>query len=329
VSAVTVNVERLSRDFLRVSEIAAIDCARTMGQGDRRHSDHVATEAMRKEMDAIPMRGTVVIGEGERDEAPMLYIGEKVGRAAPDDVEVDIAVDPLEGTNLCATGANNAISVLAASNKGGLLNAPDCYMEKLIVGPAARDAIDIDAPVETNLKGIARALGRDVEDLVVIVLERPRHEKLIADIRKAGARIKLIGDGDLSAGISAAVRRTNVHAVMGIGGAPEGVLAAAALRCLNGGMQARLVVAKAGDEERMKKMGIGDLKKIYTERDLAPGPDILFVATGVTDGAFMRGVRFFGGGCRTSSLLMSLRHRTIRFTDTVRLDGGPDTVIEF
>jgi len=323
------NVENLSRDFLRVCEMAAVDCARTMGQGDRRHSDHVAVEAMRKEMDVIPMRGTVVIGEGERDEAPMLFIGEKVGRGGPDDIEVDIAVDPLEGTNLCATGSPNAISVLAASNKGGLLNAPDCYMEKLIVGPAAKNVIDIDAPVERNLKAIARALGRSVEDLVVIVLDRPRHEKLMADIRKAGARIKLISDGDLSAGISAAVRRTNVHAVMGIGGAPEGVLAAAALRCLNGGMQARLVVAKAGDEERMKKMGVGDLKKIYTERDLAPGPDILFVATGVTDGSFMRGVRLFGGGLRTSSLIMSLRNRMIRFADTVRLEDGTNVAVEF
>src|SRR5881396_1188389 len=313
-----VNVERLSRDFLRVCEVAAVACARTMGQGDRRHSDQVATESMRKEMDAIAMRGTVVIGEGERDEAPMLFIGEKVGRGRADDMEVDIAVDPLEGTNLCATGANNAITVLAASNKGGLLHAPDCYMEKII-----------DAPVETNLKAIARSLGRDVEDLVVIVLDRPRHEKLIADIRKAGARIKLIGDGDLSAGISAAVRRTNVHAVMGIGGAPEGVLAAAALRCLNGGMLARLVPTKPGQEERMRKMGITDLKRIYTEQDLAPGPDILFVATGVTDGSFMHGVRFFGGGYRTSSVSMSLRERQIRFADTVRLEDGSDVVVEF
>jgi fructose-1,6-bisphosphatase class II len=194
-----VNVESLSRDFLRVCEMAAVACARTMGQGDRRHSDHVATETMRKEMDVIPMRGTVVIGEGERDEAPMLYIGEKVGRGGKDDVEVDIAVDPLEGTNLCATGAPNAIAVLAASNKGGLLHAPDCYMEKIIVGPSAKNVIDLDAPVETNLKAIARSLGRGVEDLVIIVLDRPRHEKLIADIRKAGARIRLIGDGDLSA----------------------------------------------------------------------------------------------------------------------------------
>ncbi len=324
-----ITLESLSREFLRVAEKAAVACARTMGQGQRKHSDHVAVEAMRKEMDTIPMRGTVVIGEGERDEAPMLYIGEKVGRGNPDDLEIDIAVDPLEGTNLCATGAPNAIAVLAASNKGGLLNAPDCYMDKIIVGPAAKNVIDIDAPVEQNLKAIARALGRSVQDLVVIVLDRPRHEQLIADIRTAGARIKLIGDGDLSAGISAAVRRTNVHAVMGIGGAPEGVLAAAALRCLNGGMQARLVPTKAGSEERMRAMGITDPKRIYTERDLAPGPDILFVATGVTDGSFMRGVRFFGGGLRTSSIIMSLRERMIRFADTVRLEDGGDVVVEF
>jgi len=202
-------------------------------------------------------------------------------------------------------------------------------MEKIIVGPAAKGVIDIDAPVENNLKAIARSLGRSVQDLVIIVLDRPRHEKLIADIRRAGARIKLIGDGDLSAGVTAAVRRTNVHAVMGIGGAPEGVLAAAALRCLNGGMQARLVPTKPGQEERMKAMGITDPKRIYTERELAPGPDILFVATGVTDGNFMRGVRFFGGGYRTSSIIMSLRERQIRFIDSVRLDGAGDTVVEF
>src|SRR5881409_4031516 len=324
-----VNVERLSRDFLRVCEVAAVACARTMGQGDRRHSDHVATESMRKEMDAIAMRGTVVIGEGERDEAPMLFIGEKVGRGRPDDLEVDIAVDPLEGTNLCATGAPNAITVLAAANKGGLLHAPDCYMEKIVVGPGARNVIDLDAPVEDNLKAIARALGRGVRDLVVIVLDRARHEKLIADIRHAGARIKLISDGDLSAGITAAIRRTNVHAVMGIGGAPEGVLTAAALRCLNGGMRARLVPTRAGQEERMHAMGITDVKRVYTEQDLAPGPDILFVATGVTDGTLMRGVRFFGGGIRTSSVLMANVRRMIRFVDTVHVGDGEDTVIEF
>ena len=323
------SLEALSRDFLRVCELAAVEAARTMGQGKRKHSDHVAVEAMRKAMDPLPMRGTVVIGEGERDEAPMLFIGEHVGRWGDGDLAVDIAVDPLEGTNLCATGAPGAIAVLAASNKGGLLHAPDSYMDKIIVGPSARDVIDLDAPVATNLKAIAKSLGRDVDDLVVIVLDRERHDKLVADIRAAGARIKLIGDGDLSAGISAAVRGTNVHAVMGIGGAPEGVLAAAALRCLNGGMRARLVPTKPGQEERMRKMGITDPKRIYTEEDLAPGPEFLFVATGVTDGALMRGVRFFGGGLRTSSVIMSFRERLIRFADSVRLEEDARVVVEF
>ncbi|MBP1685346.1 MAG: fructose-1,6-bisphosphatase, class [Deltaproteobacteria bacterium] len=319
----------LSREFLRVVEEAAIAAARTMGQGDRHGADRVAVEAMRSAMDSLPMRGTVVIGEGERDEAPMLYIGEKVGRNQTDDIEVDIAVDPLEGTNLCATGSPNAIAVLAASNHGGLLHAPDCYMDKIVVGPAAKGAVHLDAPVAENLKAIAARLQRSVKDLVVIVLDRPRHEQLVEDIRRAGARIRLISDGDLSAGISAAVRRTNVHAVMGIGGAPEGVLTAAALRCLNGGMQARLVPTKEGQEERMKAMGISDPKRIYTERDLAPGPDIIFAASGVTDGNLLRGVRFFGHGFRTNSLVMALRDRMIRFVDTVRLDGAPDVVVEF
>jgi fructose-1,6-bisphosphatase II len=284
-------------------------------------------------MDSVEIDGTIVIGEGERDEAPMLYIGEKVGLGthAPKALfpQVDIAVDPLEGTNLCATGAANAIAVLAASERGGLLHAPDLYMEKLVVGPSCKGAVDLDAPVADNLKAIAKRLDRDVEDLVVIVLDRPRHEKLIADIRKAGARIKLISDGDLSAGITAAVRRTNVHVVMGIGGAPEGVLTAAALRCLNGGMRARLVPTKPGQEERMRRMGITDVKRIYTEQDLAPGPEILFAATGVTDGTLMRGVRFFGGVIRTSSVLMANRRRMIRFVDTVHVGDGEDTVIEF
>jgi fructose-1,6-bisphosphatase class II len=319
----------LSREFLRVVEEAAIAASRTMGQGQRKYSDQVAVEAMRKAMDTLPMRGTIVIGEGERDEAPMLFIGEKVGKQLPDEPEVDIAVDPLEGTNLCATGEPNSITVLAAANKGGLLHAPDCYMEKIIVGPAAKGAVHLDATPKENLQVIAKRLGRQVKDLVVIVLDRPRHEQLIEEIRGAGARIRLISDGDLSAGISAAVRGTNVHAVMGIGGAPEGVLAAAAMRCLNGGMQGRLVPTKDGQEERMKAMGITDPRRIFTERDLAPGPEIIFAASGVTDGTFMRGVRFFGHGARTSSLIMSLSDRMIRFIDSVRLDGTADVVVEF
>src|SRR6266705_2740713 len=254
--------EQLSLDFLRVVENAAIAAARTMGFGDRHHADEVAVEAMRKTMDSVEIDGTIVIGEGERDEAPMLYIGEKVGLAthAPKALfpQVDIAVDPLEGTNLCATGAPNAIAVLAASERGGLLHAPDLYMEKIVVGPSCKGAVDLDAPVVDNIRAIARRLNRDKEDLVVIVLDRPRHQKLIEDIRATGARIRLISDGDLSAGISAAVVGAGVHAVMGTGGAPEGVLTAAALRCLNGEMLARLVVSKSEHEERLARMGITD-----------------------------------------------------------------------
>jgi fructose-1,6-bisphosphatase class II len=342
------NSVNLSLDFLSVCEAAAIASARTMGQGDRKFSDHVAVEAMREKMDSVPMRGRIVIGEGERDEAPMLFIGEEVGEGFHENVdpetypEVDIAVDPLEGTNLCALGANNAIAVLAASERGGLLNAPDIYMDKIVVGPSCRGVIDIDAPVKDNLKAIARRLSRDIEDLTVMVLERSRHKKLIADVRAAGARIRLLGDGDLSAGISAAVAGTNIHALMGIGGAPEGVLTAAAMKCLNGEIQARLVYnperldvdkSKVPPADvvlaRLKEMGINDPEKVYDTNDLAPGKKIIFVATGVTDGSLLRGVRFFGSGRRTHSLVMTTESRHIRFVDTVHVEGGPDTVIRF
>jgi len=317
----------LSLDFLRVVEEAAIACAQTMGQGDRHKSDAVAVEAMRRIMDTVPIDGTIVIGEGERDEAPMLYIGEKVGVAhkAPNGrsyPQVDIAVDPLEGTNLCATGSPNAIAVLAASESGGLLHAPDMYMEKLVVGPSSRDVVDLDAPVRFNLRAIAQTLGRRVEDLVVIVLDRPRHENLIAEIRATGARIRLIGDGDLSAGIAAAVVGSGVHAVMGIGGAPEGVLTAAAMRCLNGEIFARLVIAKPGDEERAHAMGIKDLNRIYRSQDLAPGKSLIFAATGVTEGSLMKGVRFFGDGTRTTSLVMQTDPHRIRFIDSIHVSDS-------
>ena len=318
----------LSLEFLRVVEQAAIACAHTMGQGDRNKSDQVAVEAMRRVMDSVPINGTIVIGEGERDEAPMLYIGEKVGIGG-EFTEVDIAVDPLEGTNLCATGAPNAIAVLAASNRGGLLHAPDLYMEKLVVGPSSKGVVDLDAPVHENLKAIARSLGRLVEDLVVIVLERPRHEKLIEDIRATGARIRLIGDGDLSAGIAAAVVGSGVHAVMGTGGAPEGVLTAAAMRCLNGEIFARLVVSKPEHEERCRAMGITDFKKIYRSKDLAPGKSIIFAATGVTDGTLMKGVRFFGDGIRTSSVIMQNDPHRIRFIDSIHVARANDVKIHF
>jgi len=319
----------LGQEFVSVVEKAAIACAHTMGQGNRHHSDKVATEAMRAAMNHIRMEGTIVIGEGERDNAPMLYIGEKVGYGEPGSPIVDIAVDPLEGTNLCATGSNNAITVLAASEKGGLLHAPDCYMEKIIVGPSCRGAIDIDAPVRQNLKAIAKRLDRSVEDLVVIVLDRPRHEDLTRQIREAGARIRLIGDGDLSAGISAAVVGTGVHAVMGIGGAPEGVLTAAALRCLNGDMQARLVIAKADQERRLQDMGVSDLNRVYSTEDLAPGRKIIFAACGVTDGALLKGVRFFGEGCRTHTLIMTFESKKVRFIDSVHIERRPDFKVRF
>jgi len=323
----------LALEFVRVVEEAAIASAHTMGLGDRKRSDQVAVEAMRKVMDTVPMRGTVVIGEGERDEAPMLYIGEQVGyRGAGDGMEfpeVDIAVDPLEGTNLCATGSSNAMTVLAASERGGLLHAPDCYMDKLIVGPSCKGAVELDAPVKDNLKAIARRLERDVADLVVVVLDRPRHQKLIADIRAAGARIRLISDGDLSAGIAAAVLGAGVHAVMGSGGAPEGVLTAAAMRCLNGEILARLVIDKPELEERIATMGIRDKNRIYTAKDLAPGKHVIFAATGVTDGSLLRGVRFFGDGVRTHSLIMTLESGKVRFVDSIHLAKKPDVKVRF
>jgi fructose-1,6-bisphosphatase II len=317
----------LPLEFVRVVERAAIAAARTMGQGDRKYADQVAVEAMRKEMESVDIQGTIVIGEGERDEAPMLYIGENVGRNAG--APVDIAVDPLEGTNLCAVGAPGAITVLAAAERGGLLNAPDIYMEKLVVGPSAKGKVDLGAPVERNLRILAEALDREVHDLVVIVLDRPRHEKLISEIRKAGARIRLISDGDLSAGITAAVAGTGVHAVMGTGGAPEGVLAAAAMRCLNGEIQGRLVPTKPADIERLKKMGITDLARVYHTEDLAPGTSVIFAAAGVTDGTLLKGVRFFGDGMRTHCLVMTTIPHQVRFIDTIHAKDDPDVKIRF
>lgn len=322
----------LALEFVRVVEEAAIASAQTMGFGDPHKADQVATEAMRNCMDTVPMRGTIVIGEGERDEAPMLYIGEQLGAGWRDTSafpEVDIAVDPLEGTNLCATGSPGSITVLAASEKGGLLNAPDCYMEKLVVGPSCKGAVDLDAPVADNLKAIAKRLDRHVKDLVVVVLDRPRHQKLIDEIRKAGARIRLISDGDLSAGIAAAVIGTGVHAVMGIGGAPEGVITAAAMRCLNGDIMARLIVDKPELEARLEKMGIKDKNRIYGARDLAPGKNIIFAATGVTEGALMKGVRFFGDGTRTSSIVMTRHSGKVRFVESIHLARRSDVKVRF
>ena len=320
----------LSLEVLRVVEDSAIASARTMGMGDVKRADNAAVEAMRRCMDTIPMDGTIVIGEGERDQAPMLYIGEKVGALnSAAEIVVDIAVDPLEGTNLCATGAGGAITVLAASEKGGLLHAPDCYMEKIIIGPAAKGAVELDAPVKQNLKAIARRLQRGVDDLVVVVLDRPRHQKLISEIREAGARIRLISDGDLSAGIAAAVAGTGVHLVMGTGGAPEGVLTAAALRCLNGEILARLVVKDDAQKERMQQMGIRDVTKIYNTTELAPGHRLVFAACGVTDGNLLRGVRFTGDGVLTQSVVMTSSTPKVRFIETTHLENKPDVKVRF
>jgi fructose-1,6-bisphosphatase class II len=328
----------LALEFLRVVEQAAIACAHTMGQGDRHRSDQVAVETMRRELDGVPIDGTIVIGEGERDEAPMLFIGERVGvaetwrangRAGLGLPQIDIAVDPLEGTNLCATGAAGAIAVLAASERGGLLHAPDLYMEKLVVPSPCKHVVDLDAPVSDNLTAIAKALDRDIDDLVVVVLDRPRHEQLITQIRATGARIRLISDGDLSAAIVVAVVGTGVHAVMGIGGAPEGVLTAAAMRCLNGEILARLVIRTPEDAARCQAMGITDVRRIYRAEDLAPGQSLVFAATGVTEGSLMKGVRFFGDGIRTESLVMQTQPRQIRFIDSIHVNDADDVTIRF
>jgi fructose-1,6-bisphosphatase II len=313
----------LALEMVRVTEAAAVASARHMGRGDRMEADRAATEAMRRTMDEIDMAGTIVIGEGERDEAPMLYIGEPVGRHGAADREasqaIDIAVDPLEGTNLVAMGQANAITVLAASERGGLLHAPDTYLEKLCVGPVAAGRVDIRLSPTENLGRIASALGRSVSDITVIILDRPRHEALIAEVRDAGARIQLISDGDLSAAISCAVSGTGVHAVMGIGGAPEGVITAAALRCLGGEIQARFRFRNDEERRRAAAMGHGDEDRVYTTEDLASGDNVVFAATGVTDGDLLRGVRFFGGGARTHSLVMAYRTKQVRFVDTVHM----------
>jgi fructose-1,6-bisphosphatase II len=307
-------------DAVRATEAGAIAAARLMGRGDRNGADRAAVEAMRKAMDDADISGTIVIGEGERDEAPMLYIGERVGN--PDAATtVDIAVDPLEGTNLVATGSANATAVLAAAEPGGLMHAPDTYLEKLIVGPAAVGRVNIDDPVATTLASIADSLGRSIWDITVVILDRPRHEQLVADVRAAGARIKLIGDGDLTAAISVAVSGTGVHAVMGIGGAPEGVLSAAALKCLGGEIQAKFRWRSDEERERARAMGVDvdDTERVYHTDDLASGSNVVFCASGVTDGELLRGVRFFGGGARTHSLLMSYREGLVRFIDTVHM----------
>ena len=319
----------LALEVVRVTEAAALASARFMGRGDAKGADAAAVEAMRNAFDSINVRGTVVIGEGERDEAPMLYIGEKVGHGWHDpDAEhtprVDIAVDPLEGTNLCATGAPDAIAVIAIAADGRFLNAPDTYMEKIAVGPEARGTIDLHRDTMWNLSAVAEAKRMRVSDLTAIILERPRHAELIATVRRAGARIRLIQDGDVAAAVATCAHETGIDILFGTGGAPEGVLAAAALRCVGGDMQGRLRFRNDEEIERAKKMGISDLDRIYGLEDLAQG-EVMFAATGVTSGAFLAGVQYFSGGAKTSSIVMRSKSGTVRrIESTHHLDRKPN-----
>jgi fructose-1,6-bisphosphatase class II len=299
-------------EFIRVTEAAALGCARLMGRGDEKAADHEAVEAMRKALNSISFSGRVVIGEGERDEAPMLYIGEKVGRG--EGVNLDLALDPLEGTTICAKGGPNALSVIAIAEEGKFLHAPDVYMEKIAVGREAAGAIDLNATPTENLKNIAKAKKCSVGDLTVVILDRPRHADLIAEVRKAGARIWMIGDGDVQAAVAAGMPNTGIDVLMGTGGAPEGVIGAAALKCINGDFQGRLVFTKDEQKQRAKKMGIADLNKIYAMNELAAGR-VMFCATGVTNGSMLKGVQFFSGGARTHSMVMRSETGTIRFIE--------------
>ena len=311
----------LALEFVRVTEAAAVACGRWMGRGDKIAADQAAVDAMRAAFDTVNISGCVVIGEGEMDEAPMLYIGEKVGHGGR---EVDIAVDPLEGTNLVAKGLPGSIAVLAIAPSGCLLHAPDMYMDKIAVGPRARGKIDINAPVGENLRSVAAALERKVEDMVVVILDRPRHAAIIKEARDAGARIKLITDGDVSPAINAAIDGTAVHMLLGIGGAPEGVLAAAAIKCLGGDMQAKQLTENDNDIARAKSMGITDINKVFTLDDLVKGNDVIFAATAITQGDLLNGVRYFGGGARTHSIVMRASTGTVRFVDAIhKFDKKP------
>ncbi|WAS05381.1 class II fructose-bisphosphatase [Gloeomargaritales cyanobacterium VI4D9] len=336
-------------EIIEVVEQAAIASAKYMGKGDKDGADQAAVEAMRARMNQIYMRGRIVIGEGERDEAPMLYIGEEVGICTQPNaaeicsveelMEIDIAVDPCEGTNLVAKGQNGSMAVLAISEKGGLFAAPDFYMNKLAAPPAARNHVDIRKTPTENLRILSECLGRAIEDLNVVVMDRPRHKDLIAEIRAAGARVRLISDGDVSAALCCAFAGTNIHALMGIGAAPEGVISAAAMRCLGGHFQGQLVYdpqvvktpesekwTREGNIQRLKEMGITDPDKVYNAEELASGQTVLFAATGITPGVLMEGVRFFTGGVRTSTLVISTQSRTARFVDTIHLTGQPKVI---
>jgi fructose-1,6-bisphosphatase II / sedoheptulose-1,7-bisphosphatase len=338
----------LGLEIIEVVEQAAIASAKWMGKGEKDTADEVAVEAMRERMNKINMRGRIVIGEGERDDAPMLYIGEEVGICTRPDaaqycninelIEIDIAVDPCEGTNLVAYGQNGSMAVLAISEKGGLFAAPDFYMKKLAAPAAAAGHVDINKSATENLKILSDCLNRSIEELVVVVMDRSRHDDLVKEIRAAGARVRLISDGDVSAAISCAFAGTNIHALMGIGAAPEGVISAAAMRCLGGHFQGQLIYdpaivktgligeSKESNLARLAEMGITDPDKVYNADELASGETVLFAACGITPGTLMNGVRFFHGGARTQSLVISSQSKTARFVDTVHLFDEPKTI---
>jgi fructose-1,6-bisphosphatase II / sedoheptulose-1,7-bisphosphatase len=338
----------LGLEIIEVVEQAAIASARLMGKGDKNEADRVAVEAMRERMNQIYMRGRIVIGEGERDDAPMLYIGEEVGICTREDaknycnpdelVEIDIAVDPCEGTNLCAYGQPGSMAVLAISEKGGLFAAPDFYMKKLAAPPAARGHVDINKSATENLKILSECLDRSIDELVVVVMKRDRHAGLIKEIRDAGARVQLISDGDVGAAINCGFAGTNIHALMGIGAAPEGVISAAALRCLGAHFQGQLIYdpevvqtgligeSKEANLDRLKSMNITDPDKVYSAEDLASGETVLFAGTGITSGNLMNGVRFFKGGMRTHTLVISSQSKSARFVDTIHMPGQPQTI---
>lgn len=312
----------LALEFARVTEAAALASARWMGLGDKNAADNAAVVAMRAVFDTVHIAGTVVIGEGEMDEAPMLYIGEKVGSGG--EVEVDVAVDPLEGTNLVAKGMPGAMAVVAVADKGALLHAPDMYMDKIAVGPKAAGKIDLAAPVEENLKAIAAALEKSLPDLTVVILERPRHQQLIEKVRQTGARIQLITDGDVSPAVATAFEDSGVDVMMGIGGAPEGVLAAAALKALGGEIQGRLMPANEAERERAKAMGIANPDALLTLNDLVKSDDVIFAATGITTGNLLKGVRFTAGGAVTHTIVMRGKTGTLRLIEAHhRFDKKP------
>ncbi|MBL1175089.1 class II fructose-bisphosphatase [Pantanalinema sp. GBBB05] len=339
----------LGLEIIEVVEQAAIASARWMGKGDKNTADHVAVEAMRERMNKIYMRGKIVIGEGERDEAPMLYIGEEVGICTREDaknycnpdelVEIDIAVDPCEGTNLVAYGQPGSMAVLAISEKGGLFAAPDFYMKKLAAPPAAKGHVDINKSATENLKILSECLNRSIDELVVVVMKRDRHTDLIKEIREAGARVQLISDGDVGAALNCGFSGTNIHALMGIGAAPEGVISAAAMRALGGHFQGQLIYdpedvktpesakwTREGNIARLNEMGITEPDRVYTAEELAGGENVLFAATGITTGNLLQGVRFFHGGVRTQTLVISSQSKTARFVDTIHMVEQPKVI---